>query len=145
MPPQRRSDKFKPEVRKVLLDALRAGMPTRHACGVAGISPDTFYRWMEKGRTSGEETTWHQFYLEAEKAVSEVVSGSLAVITQAAADGDWKAAAWKLERRFPAEFGRGDMGAAAPGPIVVELKWHEGAKAVSQSEVSVIGQLPEGA
>ena len=50
----------------------------------------------------------------------------LALITQAAQKGSWQAAAWKLERRNPAKWGRQRIEAEIKGGLVVEgIDWLE--------------------
>ncbi len=141
----RTSSKFTPAVRAKILEALQCGMPIRHACGVARIDHTTLYRWLERGKDAREDSTWHQFYLDFEDAQAKTVEQSLGVITQAAVDGDWKAAAWKLERRFPGEFGKSDRPHEPTGPITVRLELPGAAPRESVSEVAVVGQLGEGA
>jgi hypothetical protein len=36
----------------------------------------------------------------------DVLKRNLEIIDKAAADGKWQAAAWKLERRYPTQYGR---------------------------------------
>lgn len=88
-----------------LLQAIRLGATYKNACNYAGISFDTFRRWIAKGEkeSSGK---WHDFFCAVRKAEGEALVGWLARIEKAAQDGDWKAAAWKIERRYPAEYGK---------------------------------------
>ena len=52
--------------------------------------------------------------------------GDLALITKAAQDGAWQAAAWKLERRNPSRWGRQRIEAEIKGGLVVEgIDWLE--------------------
>jgi len=92
-----RSYKRTPEVERRLLEALRVGSTFRLAAAYAGIDHATLYRWLEKDATLATRIK------EAEGAA---VVGWLAKIEKAASDGNWQAAAWKLERRYPEDFGR---------------------------------------
>lgn len=85
-----------PEVEKRLLDALRLGSTQRLACQYAGISEDTLARWRGQSAEFADALT---------RAQGELALTLLAKIEQAAAR-DWRAAAWKLEHRFPKEYGR---------------------------------------
>jgi hypothetical protein len=71
--------------------ALREGATYVQAAGAAGISHDTLTRW----RRDNPE-------IDAAVQVAEHVAAArwLGCIDRAA-DRDWKAAAWLLERRFP--------------------------------------------
>lgn len=66
------------------------------AAGYGGISYELFRQWREK----------HVAFFDAVKAAeAEAAVGWLQKI-EAAADDSWQAAAWKLERRYPNEYGR---------------------------------------
>jgi hypothetical protein len=92
-----RRTKYSPEVVKRLTDAIRLGATYELACAYAGISEDSFARWRAK-------------YADFAEAIKEAEGGAavgwLARIEQAAKDGTWQAAAWKLERRYPEQYGR---------------------------------------
>lgn len=91
--------KYTPETVKKILNAIAVGAPYVHACGYAGISQDTFERWRAK----------HAEFAEAIKnAEGKAVVGWLDKIEKAAAEGNWQAVAWKLERRYHEHFGRRD-------------------------------------
>ncbi|NBW77331.1 MAG: hypothetical protein EBR34_16285, partial [Sphingomonadaceae bacterium] len=79
--------------------AIELGATYRHACNYAGISYQTFLGWM---RTNA---TFHDAIKEAE---GKATVGWLARIEKAASEGNWTAAAWKLERRYPNDYGRRD-------------------------------------
>lgn len=87
------------------------GMGTRiDACRAVGISYDTLLNW-EKGRfprnlTDDQKLLKEEFAEALQRAEGEFVVRHLGYIHQAAAQGDWKASAFLLERRRPEEFGR---------------------------------------
>jgi hypothetical protein len=92
-----RKTKYTPETVKKVTDAIRLGATYELASSYAGISPALFYQWM-KGKIE---------FLEAVKdAEGAGAVGWLARIEQAAQAGTWQAAAWKLERRYPQQYGR---------------------------------------
>ena len=88
--------KLTPDVKERVLQAIRMGATYEHACAFAGIARDTLHRY-RKDPT---------FRTEVEKAEGQAVVGWLAKIEKAASDGEWTAAAWKLERRYPSIYGR---------------------------------------
>lgn len=106
-----RPSKYTPETAKKITDAIRLGATFGLACQYAGISEDTFARWREK-------------YADFAEAVKEAegagVVGWLAKIEKAANEGTWQAAAWKLERRYPREYGRTVQEHEHSGRIQVE-------------------------
>jgi len=79
-----------------LLTALRAGNTRRAAARYAGIHSTQFYRWLEGTA----------FRAQVERAEADAEVRMLTKVAQAANGGDWKAAAWWLERRLPADYGR---------------------------------------
>jgi len=88
-----------------LIQAIRLGATYKNACNFAGMNFGTFRRWMEKGEKEASGK-WHEFFCAVRKAEGEALVNWLALVEKAARDGDWKAAAWKIERRYPAEYGK---------------------------------------
>src|SRR5215204_2993632 len=94
-----RPSKYTPERVERLLQAIRIGAPIKMACSYAGIDHGTFLNWRER---------YSEFSAAIKEAEGIAVVGWLAKIEKAASDGNWQAAAWKLERRYPEDFGRRD-------------------------------------
>lgn len=94
-----RPTKYTPENVELILDAIRTGAPFTHACRYGGISFETFNEWRKQ---------YSEFSEQVKEAEGEAVKGWLDQIETAAKNGSWQAAAWKLERRYPHEFGRRD-------------------------------------
>jgi hypothetical protein len=92
-----RPTKLTPETQKKITDALQLGATYEHACNYAGIAYNTFNEWMK------HKPDFNEIVKEAE---GKATVGWLARIEQAAKDGAWQAAAWKLERRYPHDYGR---------------------------------------
>lgn len=92
-----RKTKYTPETVEKLVLAIKLGAPYILACAYAGIDDATFYRWMNEKR---------EFYDTIKGAEGAGVMQWLGKIEKAASDGNWQAAAWKLERRYPELFGR---------------------------------------
>ena len=86
-----------PEKRAKLVQALALGSTRRLACLYGGLSEDAFAVWMKA------DTDFADAIKEAE---GRAAIGWLAKIEQAATNGEWTAAAWKLERRYPHEYGK---------------------------------------
>lgn len=99
-----RKCKLTPAVQEQIVQALHVGATHEIACGYAGINPDTFYAWMRKGAEG--RAPFSEFSEAVQKAEQQAVVGWLATIEQAARAGHWQAAAWKLERRYPKDYGR---------------------------------------
>jgi transposase len=100
-----RPAKLTSEVQARLVEALNVGGNHAQAAHYAGIDPDTLRRWLR----TGEAATTGPFYalcVAIKKAESNAPLHWLAIIEQAAKKGEWTAAAWKLERKYPDEWGR---------------------------------------
>jgi transposase len=100
-----RKTKFTTEVEDRLLRALRLGCYVETAAALAGISRDTFYDWIKKGAKG--VAPYAAFARKVDQAMAESEARDLAVILKAA-EKNWTAAAWRLERRFPDRYGRND-------------------------------------
>lgn len=79
-----------------ILQALRAGNYLETAARYAGIGETTLHEWRHR---------YPEFRVAVEKARADAEARNVAVIQQAAAQ-TWQAAAWWLERSFPARWGR---------------------------------------
>ncbi|RKH77001.1 hypothetical protein D7X99_33115 [Corallococcus sp. AB032C] len=99
-----RPTKLTPELQKKIIDAIRAGNYMETAAAYAGISKDTFFRWLRKGARA-KSGIYKDFHDAVEKALAESEVRDVMLIANAATT-DWKAAAWRLERKFPDRWGR---------------------------------------
>ena len=100
-----RPSKLTEEIEEKLLQAIRIGTAYELACNYAEISYVTFRNWIKRGERakSGE---YREFLKKVRLAEGKAVVGWLAKIEKALNDGDWKAAAWKLSRRYPKNYGK---------------------------------------
>lgn len=92
-----RPTKYNPETVKKIVDSIRVGATFHLACAYAGITEETFSQWRKK---------YSEFSDAVKEAEGAGAVGWLAKIEKAANDGVWQAAAWKLERRYPNDYGR---------------------------------------
>lgn len=92
-----RPTKLTPEVQERICQAIAIGATYDLACKYGGITAETFAQW-RKGKSGFSEAV--------QEAEGRAVVGWLAKIEKAASDGTWQAAAWKLERRYPQDYGR---------------------------------------
>src|SRR5215212_2644711 len=103
-----RPTKLTPEREEKILTAIRAGNSVFVAAQRVGIDRSTFHRWMEQGDPKGRKRSdapYRAFRSKVEeaRAVAEVRDVTL---TAKAAEHDWRAAAWRLERRAPERYGK---------------------------------------
>lgn len=74
------------------------------ACAAAGIGRTTMHSWLKLAAEADakglEDTPWQDFRNAVEEAQAEAEARDLRLVTKAA-QKNWKAAAWRLERRKP--------------------------------------------
>jgi hypothetical protein len=99
-----RPTKLCPEVRDKIVQAIRAGNYIETAAAYAGIAKDTLYAWLRRG-AAGTEPEYSEFAAAVEQALASAETRDVALIGQAA-EKEWQAAAWRLERKFPDRWGR---------------------------------------
>jgi hypothetical protein len=80
------------------------GAPNKVACEAAGVSPSTLYGWLDRAKEK-PASDYGRFAEMLTRARHEGVVARMAQVQKAAAEGDWRAAAWLLERDLPARFG----------------------------------------
>lgn len=97
-------------------EATRAGLSASAIADYAGIGRSTFFEWMRRGREAGEaldagvsieasERPFLDFVDEFRRVQATTEVEALAVIGRAADSGNWRAAAWYLERAHPDKWG----------------------------------------
>ena len=102
--PLGRPSEFSAEVERAILDALAAGASVASACEAAGVGRTTYNRWLEQGEPEDGPEHFRDFRDATTRARAQARVAYAAVIRRAATDGDWKAAAWALERLEPEEW-----------------------------------------
>ncbi len=84
--------------------ALRQGAFPSAAAEASGVPRQTFSDWMRRG-SQQKRGIYHELYLRVMEAMAEGELRALEQV-QAAAEKDWKAAAWILERRYRSRWAR---------------------------------------
>ncbi|MGB9937068.1 MAG: hypothetical protein ACPK7O_05060 [Methanobacterium sp.] len=100
-----RPSKLTKEIREEIASFLKAGCFIETACVMAGINKTTYYDWMKRGEKSSRYDKYRKFYEAVTHALSWSQARDVAIISKAA-EKDWRAAAWKLERRYPEKWGK---------------------------------------
>lgn len=96
--------KLTPELQKKVTDMIAAGNYVETAASYAGVSKTTLYDWLKKGARS--KTGIYRIFSNAvEKSLAESEIRDVLTIGTAAKI-NWQAAAWRLERKAPAKWGR---------------------------------------
>ena len=107
-----RPTKLTPEVSQRIVTAIRAGNYAEPAARSAGISPATYYRWLERGARE-EEGIHREFHDAVRKAEADAEVHAIVVIRKEM-ERDWRAALAYVERRYPDRWRR--RGAKEEGP-----------------------------
>lgn len=89
-----RPSKLTAEVKQKMKELLELGMNYKDVCQSIGITEETFSQWRKK---------FPEFSELVEAANSKVKEISLKSL-RVGEMRDWRAAAWRLERRFPEEY-----------------------------------------
>ena len=100
-----RRSKLTPETHERIVDAIKMGATYELAAQAGGASYETFRRWMRDGEEA-DKGQYCAFYVAVKEAEGKACTRWLKVIEKAGLSGQWQAAAWKLERRYPGTFGR---------------------------------------
>jgi len=90
---------------------IRDGNSPTISATLVGISPSTYFNWMSKG--SSQKPRFMEFSESIERAKAQSIINRVAHISRAADSGNWRAAAWLLERMAPESFGKNST--RAPG------------------------------
>ena len=117
-----RPSKLTDDVISIILKAISLGSSQVLAAQSAGIHPATFSDWMKQGRENVSEE-FSSFYGKVKKAEGDRASTWLQHIEDAAEKGTWTAAAWKLERIYPDDFGKQDRVTVSHSPQLVTFQW----------------------
>ena len=91
-----------PALREKIVLAIKAGNYVETAARLSGVSKSLLYEWLKKGNAKRPppECPYVALVEAIQNALAYAEARDLDAIRKAAAK-DWKAAAWRLERRFP--------------------------------------------
>ena len=92
-----RPSKYLPDTVAAIIAAVEGGATYRHAAASVGVSERTLHDW---------QVRHPQFSQALKTAEASACMAAIGTIRRAAEAGTWQAAAWYLERRYPAEYGR---------------------------------------
>jgi hypothetical protein len=94
-----------PEIQEKIVQCILRGAYVETAVTYAGVSKQAFYNWLKRGNRE-KEGIYRRFVDAIEKAMSESELTDILIVDKSAKGGQWQAAAWRLERRFPQRWGR---------------------------------------
>lgn len=99
-----RPTKLTPDVHAKIVGLLRAGNYVETAAAAAGVDARNVRRWLARG-ARGEEP-FAQFARDVDAAQGEAEARDVIMLGKAAESGEWRAAAFRLERRHPERWGQ---------------------------------------
>ena len=100
-----RPTKLNDEVTEKVVTAIKAGSYVETAAAFAGVSKSTLYDWLKRGANQ-KEGIYREFSAAVEQALAHADIRDIGIIATAAQKGVWQAAAWRLERKHPDQWGR---------------------------------------
>jgi len=113
-----RPTKLTRELQEEICRVIRAGNYIETAAAYAGINKSTLYDWLKRGAREKErlrnnprakvrksEQPYVEFSNAVEKALADSEVRDVMIIGKAAEE-NWQAAAWRLERKFKERWGR---------------------------------------
>ena len=103
-----RANKITIKATKRYIEAIKLGLSPTGAAAYVGVDKRTIDSWLDKGSELSEEDGrgYYSFWVRVQKARGKSEKDLVDIVTDAAREGEWKAAAWMLERRFPKDWGK---------------------------------------
>jgi len=98
-----RPSKFDRNKMDMICKAMEVGATRSLAAQAAGVHVATLYAWLAKGREA-EDGDFREFHDRIKKSEAMCALRDLSIVT-AASQNDWRASAWRLERRFGYQIG----------------------------------------
>ena len=121
--PGGRPEKLTELCQKRIVQAIQIGAPFYQAARYGGVSYRAFQAWMARGENESRGK-YRTFYLAVKAAEANAVVGWLVKIEAAANAGNWTAAAWKLERKYPELFGKRQVEITGAGGAPLAIEHH---------------------
>jgi hypothetical protein len=137
--------RYNAQVHATIVKHLKAGAFLAHAAEAADVSVDAAKEWLAKGLEGDKR--YQRFALEVRRLRAEDAIRNQAVVSTAAMrhhEGDWKAAAWNLERKFPKLYGHAAMQAAVTvRPSAADGGTDDGSTTTVQFYLPANGRRPQ--
>lgn len=86
-----------------LIKAIESGMTNEAACKVSGMTRTALYYWLKRGddQEARHVRGWSRDFRDRYRAAEAKCEERLLGLVSNAAEQEWQAASWILERRFP--------------------------------------------
>jgi len=137
-----RPSKLTPELQEKICGYIAEGNTIENSCAAVGISSGCYRQWMIKGREqkSGKYFT----FLTAVKKAEAKAQARYVKIIHDASETTWTAAAWWLERKYPAQWGRKQRHEISGGDKPIEIEAtisFEQIKSLEAARSKIIGDV----
>lgn len=117
--PSGRPSKLTPELQAKLVEYISAGNYDCVACGLVGINPSTYYRWLQLGKEA-KSGKYREFYNAIKKAAAAREASWIKYIDS---DPSWQSKAWLLERRYPERWSKKETRTIETDkPIIIDFR-----------------------
>ena len=134
-----RPTKLTAAVMTKVCQALLLGATYELAAKYAGVGYSTLKLWRSQAQTAKPGTLGYELLERMEAAEGQAGLRWLGQIEQAAQQGNWQAAAWKLERRWPDQYGRQILQHDGQVQLTTQPEW----VALRQTVLDVLAPFPE--
>lgn len=106
-----RKTKLTQERHDKIVRLIGAGNYAVIASKASGIAEDTYYEWLNRGKTDlekGKKSVFSRFSEAIREAEAKAEADMVVLVKTAAVNGNFQAAAWYLERKQADRWGRSD-------------------------------------
>ena len=134
-----RPSKLTESTMQKLCDAIALGATYTLAAKFAGISYATLKVWRAQAEQARPGTKARQLLERLDDAEGRAAVRWLGQIEQAAREGAWQASAWRLERRYPQEYGRQVIQHDGHLDVTTQPEW----QTLRTSIMSALAPFPE--
>jgi transposase-like protein len=94
-----------PDVSRRIVEAVENAMPVREACRLGGVGESTYYAWLKRAQEPDAPIEFLEFRAAIAEARACAQERLVNTVQVASLDPkNWRAAAWLLERRYPANW-----------------------------------------
>ena len=93
------------EITRRIVEAIENALPVREACRLSGVGESTYYVWLAKAEDPDAPAEYLEFRAAIASARACAQERLVSTVQVASLDPkNWRAAAWLLERRYPAHW-----------------------------------------
>jgi transposase-like protein len=100
-----RKTKLTLELTEIICESLEAGNYVKTACLAAGISEETYYKWIKRGEEAKRKNKFSEFLESIKEAKAKGEERHVYLISKAG-ERYWQASAYLLERMYPDRWGK---------------------------------------